>query len=396
MGAIPAAELNSRTSFFQTQLVAQGIDGALIVQDLDLYYLSGTTQNCHLYVPSAGEPLLMVRQIWERACADSPLPRKVALKSLQEIPLLLKAQGYPSPRTLGLEFDVIPAQQYLRYQTLFPEVRLVDISPLLREVRMIKTPFEIALIQEAAQRHVNFFSQIPEALQEGKSELTLTRELEFLLREQGHLGPTFSRGLNLGGFLGVVLLSGVNGGVPGKGFSPLGGPGPAAIYSQGGGQKIVQGEEAIIIDAAGCYEGYHIDMTRVYVLGKKLPEVLIKAHGVALEIQAKVLRFAQPGVTCGELYQLALETAAAAGLEKNLGGYQENRVPFIGHGVGLELNDLPIIAENKVALTPGMVFTFEPKFIFPDLGAVGIENTFLVTATGLEKLTNLPEEIFFL
>lgn len=389
---LPKEELALRLKSFQKLLQEAGLEGALLTQDIDLYYLSGTSQEGHLYVPQEGEPILMVRRVWEKALA-SPLPRKVPLKSLKEIPAVLRENGYSLPATLGLELDVLPAQQYLRYRELFPQAQIKDAGLLIRKARMIKTPFELALICKAAESHARFFAKVPAHLKEGKSEWEITQELLFALGKEGHVGTTFSRSYQARGFLGLIVLTGESGSVPAKQQFPLGGPGISPLFSEGPGKKPLKRAEPVIVDAAGCYAGYHVDATRVYVLGGKLPAEIEKGYAVALAIQEKIQEEARPGVSCRTLYNLAREMAAKAGLEENFQGYGENRVPFVGHGVGLELDELPVVTNWEVALKEGMVIAFEFKFVFPGKGAVGIENTFLVTAKGLEKLTAFPEEI---
>jgi len=75
-------------------------------------------------------------------------------------------------------------------------------------------------------------------------------------------------------------------------------------------------------------------------------------------------------------------------------GHGAGQVRFVGHGVGLELDELPVLSGNDLELAPGMVFALEPKFVLPGLGAIGIENTWLVTDAGLERLTLAGEQIY--
>lgn len=146
-----------------------------------------------------------------------------------------------------------------------------------------------------------------------------------------------------------------------------------------------------MVDYVGVVNGSQVDMSRVFALGY-LSEELLYAHRTALAIQEALAAAARPGITGGELYDLAIEMAAKAGLAQNFMGYGE-QVKFVGHGIGLELNELPLLARGiKEKLQAGMVMAIEPKFIFPGVGAVGIENTFVVTPQGLEKLTTFTDE----
>ena len=137
---------------------------------------------------------------------------------------------------------------------------------------------------------------------------------------------------------------------------------------------------------------YITDMTRVFAVGQ-LPHEAYRAHQVALEIQSAIEGMAKPGVACADLYMKALEIVKAAGLEEYFMG-TKLQAKFVGHGIGLQINELPVLTpRSKEVLLENMVFALEPKFVIPGVGAVGVENSFLVKADGLEKLTLFPEEI---
>lgn len=149
---------------------------------------------------------------------------------------------------------------------------------------------------------------------------------------------------------------------------------------------------AVMVDMAGNYTAYITDMTRVFAVGQ-LPYEAYRAHQVALEIQAAIVGMAKPGVACADLYMKALEIVKAAGLEECFMG-TKLQAKFVGHGIGLQINELPVLTpRSKEVLLENMVFALEPKFVIPGVGAVGVENSFLVKADGLEKLTLFPEEI---
>jgi len=115
---------------------------------------------------------------------------------------------------------------------------------------------------------------------------------------------------------------------------------------------------------------------------------------VAQLIEDEVAAAARPGVPCRELYELALMRAEAAGLQDGFMGTPGYTARFIGHGVGLELDELPVLSANDTPLAEGMVFALEPKFVLPGVGAVGIEDTFVVTAHGAERLSQTEQRLF--
>ncbi|MGB9803213.1 M24 family metallopeptidase [Desulfofundulus sp.] len=386
----PLAELSARLERFQEVLRNSGMDGALLVQGADLVYFCGTTQSAHLYVPARGPALFMVRRSMRRI-DPALLPAEVVpLRRLDEIPGHLAARGLAMPGVLGMELDVLPVNLFRRYQKIFPG-QIVDCSLQIRELRAVKSAYELGLLKESAAVMDSVFARIPEMLRAGMCELELAARLEAEARCAGHMGLVRVRGFNQEFFWGC-LLAGPSGGVPSYFDGPLGGPGFTPAFPFGVGKHSIAPGEPVMVDYVGVVNGYQVDMTRVFAL-HYLPEDLLDAHETALSIQNALVEAARPGVTGGELYELALEMATAAGLQEHFMGCGD-QVRFIGHGVGLELNELPVLARGvKDKLQPGMVVALEPKFVFPGRGAVGIENTFAVGEQGLEKLTNYPDDV---
>lgn len=368
-----------------------GVDGCLLAQSADLVYFSGTCQNAYLYVPEEDEPLLMVRRNYKRALECSSMNRIVPLSSPRRLTEVLQSQGYRTPKRLGLELDVLPAGQYLRLQKLFFGTELIDCSLAVKQLRSIKSPFELELLREAAAMMDRVFAAIPDMLRAGLAELELAGMIECLARQEGHQGLVRVRGFNTDFHYGC-LLTGPHGGVPSYFDGPLGGPGVTPAFPFGVGHRILGQDEPIMVDYVGSSQGYVVDMTRVFVIGK-IPEHLAWAHNVAIQIQNAIAEMACPGISGARLYELALSMAHEAQLDRYFMGYGD-QVSFVAHGVGLELDELPVLARGaKNTLEEGMVLALEPKFIFPGEGAVGIENTFVVTASGLKRLTNYSDVI---
>ena len=118
------------------------------------------------------------------------------------------------------------------------------------------------------------------------------------------------------------------------------------------------------------------------------------AHAAMLDVQDLIKKEAQPGVQCGEIYEMALERTRQLGYNKYFQGADSERVRFVGHGVGIELDEYPFLASGqKMALQNNMTLALEPKLIFPEKGVVGIENTHVVTAQGLDQLGQFQDEV---
>jgi len=393
MRLTPVDELARRITALQKLLQQKEVDGALIIDPADLFYFAGTGQRAQLYVPAEGRPLLAVKKSFIRAREESALEDIVTLANLKGLPALLQEYGYRQPAALGLELDVLPAALYLLLQRLFPDAQLVDISGLSRTVRMVKSAYELEVLRDAARLNYTMYSRAADYIKEGISEVELAGQLEMVYRQAGHQGVTRMRGFDQGTHYGHIL-SGASGGLPSCMESATGGRGVSVSYPQGAGFKKIARDEPIMIDYGGVIDGYMVDQTRIYCIGR-LPDKLVLAHEAALRISESVKQLMVPGALCGDIYRQALQLAAASGFGEHFMGYDEP-APFIGHGIGIELNEWPVLAAGfKTPLEQGMVIALEPKFIFPE-GVVGVENTCVVGEKGLETLTVFEEHIIYL
>lgn len=394
MPSIPRSEADHRIKLLQDGLARMDFNAALIVQRADLYYFSGTGQDAHLFIPAIGKPILMARRSFERAREDSPLENVVPVNSLSEIREIINSTNTGGFSRLGMELDVLPVNNFRQYESLFSGIDILDVSPLVREIRMIKSDYEIALLRRAADLNDAMFGSVREHLREGIAEIELAGLLESFYRCRGHQGLVRVRSFNNEVFYGHIM-SGENLAVPSCSVGPTGGPGPNASMPQGVGLKKIRAGEPIQIDYVGIVEGYMVDQARTFFLGEA-PDGFLRIHSLALEIQDAIAETGKPGESAEALYDVALKMAGAAGPEANFMGYPLP-VPFVGHGVGLELDEYPILGrKSKHIMEEGMVIALEPKFIMPGKGLAGIENTFVVGKNGLEKLTIFGDEIHIL
>jgi Xaa-Pro aminopeptidase len=392
MATTPREELEVRIRHLQRLLAAQDIDGALILQNTDLFYFAGTIQQGQLYIPADGEPLLMVRKSLERARGESSLTRVVPLRSPREIPDLLQAHGLRLGKRLGLELDVIPAALYLSYQDLFADVALVDVSPPIRKVRAVKSAWEQDRMRRAAALADEVAGAARDLIREGMTEIELAGQVEAEARRRGHQGVVRMRMWGGELFYGH-LLAGASGAEPSYLASPTGGRGVNPAVAQGAGFRALARHEPILLDYVFAWQGYIADHTRIYALGR-LTDALMKAHAAMLELQAAIKAMARPGVAAGALYEFALAWVAERGYADWFMGADPQRIRFIGHGVGLELDEFPFLAKNQtMPLEEGMTIALEPKLVIPGEGVVGIENTHIVGQDGLETITRYDEAI---
>ena len=380
---VPAAEIAARLERLQLALRMAEVDAALLVEATDLVYFTGVMADAHLIVPADGPPILLVRRSMERVAADSPLTDVRPFSSFKDLPSLL---GSPRCRRVGLELDVLPAARYLRYRDLLADVELVDVAPLLASIRAVKSGWEVERIRAAATQLAAAFSAAPAIVAEQPTDRAVQVELEHVLRRAGHQGPMRFRGLNGQMFYGAVL-AGPDGAIAPWADTPLGGPGPNPAVGKGPGGWQIRSGDAVTVDLVGGVDGYLADATRTYFRGQPNP-LLAEALGVCETILAELETLMVPGVPAELLYQRGLDLATAAGFGEAWMGHGDSRVRFVGHGVGLEINERPFLAAGFAdALVAGNVIAVEPKLVFPGVGAVGIENTYRVAEGGPELLT---------
>lgn len=393
MTPVPLAELERRRIALQAGLRAEGIDAALIVQPVDLYYFTGTLQQAHMIVPAEGEPVLLVRRDLIRAREESLLPRIESLDSLRALPRALAKLGIAPTATVGLELDVLPVIHFRRYQALFPEATFADCSAVVREVRSVKSGFELGLLGKAAAQTEGVMREAATFIREGMTEIEVSAHLEATLRRLGHQGVLRFRAFGQEMVLAHVF-AGPDAAVGSGMDAPLGGRGLTPAVPQGAGRRPIRRNEPIVVDVGGAADGYVVDQTRTLCLGTLSAEFR-EAYDVCMNIQDLVRRTSVPGTTCADVYQVALAEAIAAGYGDMFMGAASNQVSFIGHGVGLEIDEMPFLARGSDRiLAADNVVAVEPKLVFPGRGAVGVENTWRVTDGGLDLITVVPDHVW--
>jgi Xaa-Pro dipeptidase len=388
----PQEEIENRLRRLRAAMEQSGIEALLAVQKMDYFYLSGTSQDALLFVPLEGEPLLMVKRELERARVESPLQAVIAMQSTRELPDLIRTHWGTLPETLGVEMDILPARDYFRYETLFEGTRLIDGSSVIRDVRKIKSPFEINLMRKAGEIGERVYTEARNFLREGMTEIEFGGLMEATAKALGHEGLIRVRSFNYEAYSWHVL-SGPNGGIVSQSDSPMGGLGLSAAFPVGASLRPMKAHEPILVDFGICYQGYQADQTRMFSIGR-MDSKFVSAYDVCRKIHDAVLDQTRSGADCEKLFLDTLKLAEKFGYKDSYLGPPGLQCRFIGHGIGLELNELPFLALGQsYPLEAGMTFAVEPKIVFPGEGSVGLENTVLVRKDGCEFLTPLTQEI---
>jgi Xaa-Pro aminopeptidase len=372
---VPSDEIFSRISRLQRELVDAGLDGAIVPDGINMFYYTGTLQNGVLFVPADGDPLFFIRRSFERAKKETPLQAVLQFKSFRELLPTVDSYGYQAG-TLGVDETTIAVSIFKRLSAAFPKTVFEDISLRLSMIRSVKSEYEIGLIREAGKRHKVIYDHIPGIIREGMTEWELGSAIH---------APEF--------FAGVISF-GESGNYPSASVGPDGLVGLSPAFPFLGGAKRLEKSEIAFIDTGFAYQGYFTDKTRIFVLNS-LSQTAVDAHKICIDIQEAVRRRLKPGAIPSEIFSEVYQTEVVSrNFEEHFMGFGSNQVLFLGHGIGLVIDEFPVIAGRvESPLQENMIIAVEPKKGIEGIGLVGVENTFLVTEQGGEKLTPGSDEI---
>ena len=389
---IPKEDIYGRIDGLKLLMAKNHIDFGIIFQNVDRFYFTGSMQKGILVIPVDKEPLFFIEKSIERAKIETPLDI-IPIKNDKEIRKVLDHNGLLSGRA-GLELDVLPVSTFERLKKVLGFERYADVSPSIKELREVKSPFEIEQLKKSGKMLTHVFAKAKDVVREGATELYIDATLVAEGRKLGHQGFLRMRGINQE-MITITVQCGFTGAVTPCADVPIGGAGLTPAVPQGSSLKKVERGVPVTIDYGGGYNGYITDETRVFVVGE-LKEMFRKPYEAAREIMEDIQSYAKEGVDCVDIFSRAYRIAEKAHLQDYFMGCGEGQVSFIGHGLGLEINELPVItARHGKILKEGMVFAFEPKFVLPPHGAIGIELDFIVRPHGLERITGNSVDIIY-
>ncbi len=389
---VPAPEIFTRLIRLQQRLLDQMLDGALILDQVNMYYYTGSMQQGVVFVPAVGAPVFLVRRSLERAQRETPLQQVLPLQGLSRLQATLNDLGLATHR-LGIAEISLSVAMFKSLTKAFVGAEFADISASLGMVRAVKSDYELDCIRTAGRLHEQVYEKIPAMIREGICEWELGAEIHRETMALGYTGITRFNASGMEMFLGIVSF-GESGNYPTASVGPGGQTGLSPAFPLVGGRKRLIRGEPIFIDTGFGYEGYFTDKTRVFSLGP-LPVAAVEAHQHCLEIQEAVRCRLVPGAIPAQIYAEILEKYVdARGFAQHFMGFASNQVSFLGHGIGLAIDEYPVIAAKMEApLEENMVIAVEPKKGLAGIGLVGVENTFRVTIYGGEKLTPGTDEI---
>lgn len=392
---LPREESEKRIALFQEALSRQGCDGAVILHNANLYYFAGTVQDSFLWLPAKGVPLLVVRKHPAKAGAESPLDRIEPIKSVKQIPDVIETLALPASPRVGFEADVVPVSVFRQWQEMIPGATWDNISSLAWEQRRVKSALERSWISEAGRIVTQAFERIPTLFEPGMTEIELSTLISREMRLNGHHGFIRTRGWRSEIYIEGSVSGALTAGAPWAFDGPVGVHSFYPAINVLNSKRVIEPNRPLLVDIVGGYNGYLYDHARTFVPGK-LADDLRQAHDTAVRIRDRLLDEMRPGSLPADLYETAVSLAADAGFADGFMNHGRNRVRFVGHGIGLELDEGPVLAKRFTApLEEGNVIALEPKFIFPPhspapeggVGGVGVEDTVVVTPQGGVILT---------
>lgn len=384
-----AAEQQRRLEKVRAGMRRDSIEHALVSSNANLYYLTGRVFRGYIYinVATGSTPLYFLRApLHLRGEGVNTIGRPADI-----VPLLAETTG-GAAGNVALELEGLSYANATRLARVFGlEAPAADISPALRAARAVKTDAEIDMIRRSGLKQVLVYQRIPHCYQEGMSDIELQIEIERVSRLEGCLGIFRCAGGEMEIYMGNVL-TGANADTPSPYDFAMGGEGMSPSLPVGANGTIIKPGAPVMVDMNGNYTGYMTDMTRCYCVGTPGEEAR-RANALSADICRALAAMMIPGTEAKTLYAKAEEMVRLAGMNAWFMGHRSH-AGFVGHGVGIEINELPVISpRSRDILAKGNVIAIEPKFVIPGTGAVGIENTYVVGDNGGVLLTDAPEQI---
>ena len=378
---------SSNTARFDTAVYAQrlraaataaadaGLAGLVITPGYDMRYLVGSRAQTFerltaLVLPASGEatvvvPRLELASLKESAITELPVAVRDWVDGDDPYRLVADAlggpglSGRPAVAVATAVTDAMPALHLLPLAEVLGVVPVLA-TDVLRRLRMIKDPAEIASLRKAGAAIDRVHARVPEFLVPGRTEADVAADIAQAIVAEGHSEVAF-----------IIVGSGPHGADPHHECS----------------DRELRAGDIVVVDIGGPYEpGYNSDSTRTYSIGEPDPEVA-RRYAVLQRAQQAAVDAVRPGVTAEQIDAAARDMLAAEGLA-------EAFVHRTGHGIGLSVHEEPyIVAGNDLTLEEGMAFSVEPGIYFPGQWGARIEDIVIVTADGALPVNNRPHEL---
>lgn len=384
-----------RTASLKSLMQGAGITAAIITDNANIYWLTGRVFRGYVYVSLAEDlPLYFVRRPAVLKCAHPE--RMFLIRKPEEIPAKMAGAGFPAGAEVALELDSLAYADAMRLAAALGQQPSQNISPLIRRARAVKTDREQELLRASGVKQSLVYERIPHLYREGMTDIEFQIEIERASRLEGCLGQFRVAGADMELFMGNVL-TGENADTPSPYDFAMGGEGLDPSIPVGANGTVIRPGFPVMVDVNGDYTGYMTDMTRMYIAGDDIPAEARRANQLSIDICDALAAMMKPGTEAKTLYEKAAAMAEEGGMAEYFMGHRYH-AGFVGHGVGIEVNELPVLApRSRDILAAGNVIAVEPKFVIPGIGAVGVENTYIVHADApAERITTARQDITLL
>ena len=383
---VPSSELTSRMSRFCHLMDVQNPEWemAVIFSKINLYYFTGTMPEGMLLISRNDGATLWARRSYERSVHESLFTDIRPMESFRDAAAVIKS----IPETIFLETEIVPLAMYQRFQKYFPFAKFKPLDQQLAMVRAVKSSYELDFMEQSGKNHQRVLEEhVPGLLKEGMSEVDFAGELYKVMLEEGHQGMS-----RFGMFDTEIVIGHIAFGE--SSIYPTSFNGPGGNYGMapsvpvlGSRERKLKKGDLVFVDIGMGVNGYHTDKTSTYMFGAPIPDEAIAAHRQCVELQFRIAEMLKPGNIPSHIYENIMDSLPPDFLE-NFMGFGKRQVKFLGHGIGLTIDELPVLAKGfDEPLQENMVFALEPKKGVKNVGMVGIENTFVVGSQGGRCIT---------
>lgn len=394
MTSFRTREFSKRIAGLQSLLRQKAVALAILTQNSDIYYYTGSLQPLYVLVPDTGEPLILARKSLDRIREEAGHIGFGAFYNSKDLLRLLEPYQIEAGKQIGFTLDATSYATVERFRQLCGGAGIADLSFDIRRLRLVKSESEISIQATAGTIIAHLPELVKEEFRPGMTELELSAVIENYLRLHGHglLVRCRKEGIECLG----VCSSGENT-LAGTKFDGIcAGIGTSKAVPYGAAMTVIPQNTPVLLDYALVFEGYHVDQTRMFSWGEP-PSEALKAYQAMVEVEGAILESLKPGILWLEVFERAAGRAAKLGYEKEFMGLGPEKVRFVGHGVGLELDEPPFLAPKmEYPLEAGMVVAVEPKVALPGIGVVGLEDTLVIRDEGPELLTKCSPEFLIL
>jgi len=388
---IPQVELDNRLKAFIKNMTDYDPEWSLavIMSKVNLFYFTGTLQNGVLLIPRDKPATFFVHRSFERAMLESDFNDIRDITSFRDIP-----SSFWTTKDAYIETERIPLAHYARLNKYSNFENIKPVDNIILKTRSIKSKLEIDFMRHAGGIQADILENIvPNVLRTGMTETDLASHIQQGFLQQGCHGVCRVRSFGGELYLGQVCF-GESALYP----NPFNGPGgvrglsPAAPFFASHERRL-KDVDIISADCGATFHGYHTDKTVTYAYGAPLSEKAMDAQKRCVQIQLEARDMLKPGVVAEEVYKSIIAKQPQDFLDSFM-GIGSSQVKFLGHGVGLEIDEFPVITSKwPDVIEENMVIALEPKFWITGEGMVGTENTFLITPNGGECITGNEDSL---